>query len=143
VAAESARPSGPRRWRTGILLLLSLILAVPVFRALYQALDLFGLPGALGILLVVAAVLAVAWTVHLARTYGALLAPVARSIAGSFREAITSNPYLARGGRPFARPWALVRRRLSRKSPTGLFLTTGLALTLLLLLAFASITAQI
>ncbi|TMK81823.1 MAG: phosphatase PAP2 family protein [Actinobacteria bacterium] len=143
MAAEPARPSGPRRWRTGVLLLLSLILAVPVFRALYQALDLFGLPGALGILLVVAAVLAVAWTVHLVRTYGGSLAPFARSIAGSLREAFASNPYLARAGRPLAGPWGLVRRRLSRRSSTGLFLTTGLALTLLLLLAFASITAQI
>ncbi len=131
------------RWRTGLLLLTSLILAVPVFRALYQAFDLFGLPGAIGILLVLAAVLGVAWVVHLVRTYAGLLAPVARSIAGSLREAFVANPYLARAGRSLARPWRVVRRRLSRRSPTGLFLTGGVAMTLALVLAFVSITAQV
>src|SRR6266852_4760966 len=71
-------PSAPQRdrhpvrhrWLTGLLLLLSAILAVPVFVALYRALDVFGLPGALGILIAVSAILAVTWVVHLARTFG-------------------------------------------------------------------------
>src|SRR5262249_39317689 len=123
------------RWRTGALLLLSLIVAVPVFRALYQAFDLFGLPGALGILVIVAAVLPLAWIVPLVRTYGGLVAPVVGSIAASLREAFAANPYLAAAAKATARPRAVVRRRLSRKAPTGLFLTAGVAVTVALVLA--------
>src|SRR5438128_3997262 len=137
------RTRARRRWLTGVLLVLALIVAVPTFRALYQAFDLFGLPGALGLLLLVAAILAVAWLVHLFRTYGAWIAPIARSIARSFGEAFAANLYLAKLGPWLRGPARLVRRRLSRRSPNGLFLTVGVTATVLLLFAFASITTQV
>src|SRR2546427_6446903 len=130
------RTRARRRWLTGGLLVLAVIVAFPVFRALYQAFDLFGLPGPLGLLLLVAAVLAVAGLVHLFRTFGGWIPPVARSIAGSFGEAFAANPYLAGLGGWLRGPARLVRRRLSLKSPQGLFLTAGVGATVLLLLSF-------
>ena len=124
-------------------MVLALVVAFPLFRALYDAFDLFGLPGALGILLLLAVVLSVAWVVHVFRTYGGQLAPVARSIAGSFREAFAANPYLARLGRWLHGPASFIRRRLSRASSSGLFLTAGATATALLLVGFGSITTQV
>src|SRR5439155_19841104 len=71
VSEPTVRRTGPRRrWLTGVLMALALIVAFPLFRALYEAFDLFGLPGALGVLLLLAVVLGAAWLVHLFRTYG-------------------------------------------------------------------------
>ena len=122
---------------------LGLIVAFPLFRALYEAFDLFGLPGALGVLLLLAVVLGAAWLVHLFRTYGGQIAPIARSIAGSLSEAFTANPYLSRLGRWLHGPASFLRRRLSRDSPSGLYLTAGVTTTVLLLLGFGSITTQV
>ena len=137
------RAGARRRWLTGVFMILALIVAFPLFRALYEAFDLFGLPGALGILLLLAVVLGAAWFVHLFRTYGGRIGPVARSIAGSFGEAFTANPYLARLGRWLHGPAMFIRRRLSRDSPSGLYLTSGVTASVLLLVAFGSITTQV
>src|SRR2546426_5983035 len=98
------RAGARRRWLTAVFMILALIVAFPLFRALYEAFDLFGLPGALGILLLLAVVLGAAWLVHLFRTYGGRIRPVARSIARSFREAFAAHPYLVRLGRWFHGP---------------------------------------
>jgi len=126
-----------------VLLVLAVIVAFPVFRALYRAFDLFGLPGPLGLLLLLAAVLGVAGLVHLFRTFGGWIAPVARSVAGSFGEAFAANPYLTRLGGWLRGPARLVRHRLSSKSPQGQFLSAGVGATVLLLLSFGSITTQV
>jgi undecaprenyl-diphosphatase len=124
-------------------MILALIVAFPVFRALYEAFDLFGLPGALGILLLLAVVLGSAWLVHLFGTYGGQITSIVRSIAGSLGEALAANPYLARLGRRLHGPAMFIRRRLSRASPSGLYLTAGVTATVLLLVGFGSITTQV
>src|SRR2546427_4234923 len=95
---------------------LGLIVAFPLFRALYEAFDLFGLPGALGVLLLLVVVLGAAWLVHLFRTYGGQIAPIARSIPGALSEAFTAKPYLSRLGRRLSGPASFLPRRL-RPSP--------------------------
>src|SRR2546426_8238836 len=137
----TVRRTGPRRrWLTGVLMALALIVAFPLFRALYEAFDLFGLPGALGVLLLLAVVLGAAWLVHLFRTYGGQIAPIARSIAGSLSEAFTTSPYLSRLGRWLHGPASFLRRRLSPDSPSGLYLTPGATTTVLLPPRLRSIT---
>src|SRR2546422_10637234 len=86
------RTGARRRWLTGVLMILALIVAFPLFRALYEAFDLFGLPGALGILLLLVVVLGAAWLVHLFRTHRPQIPPIAPPIAGSLSEAFTCSP---------------------------------------------------
>src|SRR2546422_10735937 len=93
------RTGARRRWLTGVFMILALIVAFPLFRALYEAFDLFGLPGALGILLLLVVVLGAAWLLHLFRTYGPQIAPIPRSIAGALDEAATASPSLSSVGR--------------------------------------------
>ncbi len=149
--ASQPEPAGRGRRRhrllAGIVLVVSAVIAVPVFVALYEALDLFGFPGALGVLIALAAILGVAWAVHLVRTFGEPIAIVARSVAGSLARGLEADPFVTRarrrlGGR-FARPLAWMGRRLNPSAPTGLFLTSAVAVVALLVSAFASVTSQV
>src|SRR5207249_10931617 len=72
---------------------------------------------------------------------------VVRSVAGSVAHGVQADPYVAsaeqRLRRPLARPLALLRRWLDPSSPTGLFLTTAVALAAVLVAAFANVTSQV
>jgi len=118
-----------------------------VFVALYRALDVFGLPGALGILIAVSAILAVTWVVHLARTFAGTIVLVARSVLGSIGHGLQGDRYVAgaerRLARPIAPPLAFARRRLDHRSPNGLFLTASVLMIGLLLVSFAEVTFQV
>src|SRR2546425_5914550 len=105
------RTGARRRWLTGVFMILALIVAFPLFRALYEAFDLFGLPGALGILLLLAVVLGAAWLVHLFPTYGGRVGSVPPSLAATLGEAVAHHPYLGRLGRWPHRPAMFFRRR--------------------------------
>src|SRR3989442_7124135 len=107
---ERASPTTRHPVRTGVFLFLSALIAVPVFSALYRALDLFGLPGALGILIALALILSVAWIVHLLRTYGAGLTEIAVSIGRSVGDGLAANPFAAQLGRRLASPARYIRR---------------------------------
>src|SRR6266571_4955826 len=138
---ERSRPR--RRWLTAILLVLSAVVSVPVFIALYQAFDLFGLPGALGVLIGVSAVLIVAWLVHAIRAFGGPVLVVARSIGGSLTTGLREDPYIKRTRARLARPIGFLRRRLDPAEPGGLFLTVSVAATVVMLAAFWSVTSQV
>src|SRR3989454_10219006 len=85
------RAGARRRWLTGVFMILALIVAFPLFRALYEAFDLFGLPGALGVLLL-AVVLGAAWLLPLFPTPRGTIAPIARPTARALCGGVATQP---------------------------------------------------
>ncbi len=131
------------RGRTLFLLVLSAAVGVPLFSGLYTAFDLFGLTGALGLLLVAGLILLVAWLVHLLRTFAPEVGSLLRSLGAASRQALAAQLPLARLGARLAPLGRSVRRRLDPSTPRGLFLTGGVVVFGALAWAFASITAQV
>src|SRR5947207_14784175 len=116
-----AHPTARKRWVTALWLTLSAVIAVPLFGLLYQAFDVLGLPGALALLIGVGVVLAVAWVIHLVRTFGDALLAAGRSVGSSLVEALEANQYVEAAGKRLARPLSILRRRVDPRSSTGLY----------------------
>jgi membrane-associated phospholipid phosphatase len=144
---ERSHPNKHHRWLTGLLLVASLALAIPLFVALYRAFDIFGFPGALGVLIAIGLILAVAWFVHLIRTFGGPFVAVVGSVATSVAHGVQGDPFVSEAERrlagPTARPLEYVRRRLDPHERTGLFLTMSLVLIGVLVVAFVDVTLQV
>jgi membrane-associated phospholipid phosphatase len=128
---------------TAIWLMLSAVIAVPLFGLLYQAFDVLGLPGALALLIGVGLVLAVAWLIHLIRTFGDAFVAAGRSVGSSLLEALEANRYVEAAGKRLARPLAFVRKRLDPRSSTGLHLSVAVVFVPVLAGAFNSIMLQV
>ena len=131
------------RGRTLFLLLLAAAIGVPLFFGLYTTFDLFGLTGALGFLLVIGLVLLVAWLVHLLRTFEPDVGAFLRSTGSAIRRALAAQPALARFAARLAPLGRFLGRRCDPSTPRGLFLTSGLGVTAVLLWAFGSLLAQV
>src|SRR5689334_9097500 len=146
-ANQKSRRRGRHPWLTAVLLILSAAVALPLFGALYRGFDVFGFPGALGVLIAIGLVLAVAWFVHLIRTFGEPFVAVIVSVATSVGHGLREDPYIVGAERrlaaPAARPKAFVRRRMDPHDRTGLFLTTGIVLVAVLVGAFVDVTVQV
>lgn len=137
------RSTARRRWLTATWLTLSALIAVPLFGLLYQGFDVLGLPGGLAVLIGVTVVLAIAWVIHLVRTFGEAFLRAGRSLGTSLVQALEANDYIEAAGKRLARPLAYVRRRLDPRSPTGLCLSVSVVLILGLSAAFNSIMWQV
>lgn len=131
------------RARTLALLLLAAAIGVPAFLALYSFFDLFGLAGALGLVSAVGLIVAIAWCVHLFRTFEPEIVAAARAIGTAAVRAAEAQPPIAVLGRKLTPVGRFIRGRLDRSTPRGLFLTCGLLVTGVLLLAFTSIARQV
>jgi membrane-associated phospholipid phosphatase len=131
------------RGRTLVVLVLVALLGVPAFVGLYTAFDLFGLAGALVVLIVFALILGVAGLVQLLRTFAPELGKLARSTGSAIRGGLAAQPPIARLGDRLAPAGRLIRRRVDRRSPRGLFLTGGVAVTGVLLWMFVSLLVQV
>jgi len=128
---------------TAIGLTLSALIAVPLLGLLYRGFDVLGLPGALAVLIGVMAVLAVAWVVHLIRTFGDAFLRVLSSIGSSLVDALEANEYVTSWGRRLGRPLAFLRRRIDPRTNSGLHLTVAVLFIVFLGAAFTSITVQV
>jgi hypothetical protein len=122
-ANQKSGRRGRHPWLTAVLLILSAAVALPLFGALYRGFDVFGFPGALGVLIAIGLVLAVAWFVHLIRTFGEPFVAVIVSVATSVGHGLREDPYIVGAERrlaaPTARPKAFVRRRMDPHNRTG------------------------
>jgi membrane-associated phospholipid phosphatase len=131
------------RGRTLVALLLAAAIGIPLLLGLYTAFDLFGLVGGLGFVVVVGLIMAVAWIVHLARTFAPEIGVILRSLGTGISAGLAAQPSLAPIGARLAPMGRFLRRRLDTSTPGGLFLTVGLIVTSLLALAFGSLTVQV